>query len=144
MKNMTLEEFRTDVLTAMKNKPKEWRDGQFVFNYIDEKYRVARYVQFIEDVDCFYNDNGIDRAIAIGIGDITCFSSWKKAEEWVKDTISRDELAGNPKYEEWNEDVKMLFVDDIVKKAKTYAQREYNKGCECRFGYTIVQPKIFQ
>ena len=22
----------------------------------------------------FYNDNGIDRALAIGIGDITCFS----------------------------------------------------------------------
>ena len=64
MKTMTLEEFRTDVLTAMKNKPKEWRDGQFVFNYIDEKYRVARYVQFIEDVDCFYNDNGIESFIA--------------------------------------------------------------------------------
>ena len=91
----------------------------------------------------FYNDNGVDRALAIGVGDITCFSSWKKAEEWVKETISRDELAGNPKYEEWKEDVKMLFVDDIVKKAKTYAQREYNKGCECRFGYTIVQPIIW-
>jgi len=64
MKNMTLEEFRTDVLTAMKNKPKEWRDGQFVFNYIDEKYRVARYVQFIEDVDCFHNDNNIESFIA--------------------------------------------------------------------------------
>lgn len=91
----------------------------------------------------FYNDNGIDRALAIGIGDITCFSSWKKAEDWVKETVNRDELAGNPKYEEWNEDVKMLFVDDIVKKAKTYAQREYNKGCECRFGYTIVQPIVW-
>lgn len=64
MKTMTLEEFRTDVLTAMKNKPKEWRDGQFVFNYIDEKYRVARYVQFIEDVDCFHNDNCIESFIA--------------------------------------------------------------------------------
>ena len=59
----------------------------------------------------------------IGIGDITCFSSWKKAEEWVKDKISRDELAGNPKYEEWNEDVKMLFVDDIVKKARKIRRR---------------------
>jgi len=89
----------------------------------------------------FYNDNGIDRALAIGIGDITCFSSWEKAEEWVKDIISRDELAGNPKYEEWNEDVKMLFVDDIVKKAKTYAQQF--DGQNCRVGYTIVQPMIF-
>lgn len=91
----------------------------------------------------FYNDNGIDRALAIGVGDITCFSSWKKAEEWVKDTISRDELAGNPKYEEWNEDVKMLFVDDIVKKAKTYAQQGYCNGANCRFGYTIVQPIVW-
>lgn len=63
MKTMTLDEFRTDVLTAMKNKPKEWRDGQFVFNYIDEKYRVARYVQFIENVDCFHNDNRIESFI---------------------------------------------------------------------------------
>lgn len=63
MKTMTLEDFRTDVLTAMKNKPKEWRDGQFVFNYIDEKYRVARYVQFIENVDCFHNDNSIESFI---------------------------------------------------------------------------------
>lgn len=91
----------------------------------------------------FYNDNGIDRAVTIGIGDITCFSSWEKAEEWVKDKISRDELAGNPKYEEWKEDVKMLFVDNIVKKAKTYAQREYDKGREWRCGYTIVQPIIW-
>ena len=42
------DDFKEDVLTAMKNKPKDWRDGQFVFNYINEKYGVARYVQFIE------------------------------------------------------------------------------------------------
>ena len=31
-------DFKEDVLTAMKNKPEDWRDGQFVFNYINEKY----------------------------------------------------------------------------------------------------------
>lgn len=57
---LRLDEFRANILTAMRNKPKEWRDGQFVFNYIDEIYGVARYVQFSEGVDCFYNDAKID------------------------------------------------------------------------------------
>ena len=60
---MDLNEFRADVLTAMKDKPKEWRDGQFVFNYINEKYGVARYVQFIDGIDCYYNDDKIDQFI---------------------------------------------------------------------------------
>lgn len=56
----TFEEFRDEVLTAMENKPNNWRDGQFVFNYIDEKYGVARCVQFIEGVDCYYIDSEIE------------------------------------------------------------------------------------
>ena len=60
---MRLDEFRAEVLTAMLNKPKEWRDGQFVFNYIDEVYGVARSVQFVEGVDCFYDDKKIDEFI---------------------------------------------------------------------------------
>ena len=59
----TFEEFRNEVLTAMENKPKEWRDGQFVFNYIDEKYGVARGVQFVDGVDCFYDDSKIEEFI---------------------------------------------------------------------------------
>ena len=57
------DDFKEDVLTSMKNKPKDWRDGQFVFNYINEKYGVARYVQFIEGIDCFYRDDKIDQFI---------------------------------------------------------------------------------
>lgn len=57
---ITLEEFRDEVLTAMNSKTKNWRDGQFVFNYIDEKYGVARSVQFIDGVDCFYDDSKIE------------------------------------------------------------------------------------
>lgn len=60
---MKLDEFRADVLTAMLGKPTGWRNGQFVFNYIDEVYGVARYVQFNEGVDCFYNDEKIDEFI---------------------------------------------------------------------------------
>lgn len=63
MEIIKLDEFRAEVLTAMQKKPKEWRDGQFVFNYIDEVYGVARYVQFSEGVDCFYNDAKIDEFI---------------------------------------------------------------------------------
>lgn len=60
---MTLEEFRDDVLTAVAKKPEEWRDGQTVFNYIDNKYGVARYVQFNTGVDCYYQDSAIDEFI---------------------------------------------------------------------------------
>lgn len=57
--SLTFEEFRDEVLTAMENKPKDWRDGQFVFNYIDEIYGVARIVQFVDKLDCFYDDSKI-------------------------------------------------------------------------------------
>jgi hypothetical protein len=60
---MTFEEFENEVLTAMNSKPKNWRDGQFVFNYIDEKYGVARSVQFIDGVGCFYVDSKIEEFI---------------------------------------------------------------------------------
>lgn len=59
----TFEEFRNEVLDAMKNKPKEWRDGQFVFNYIEEAFGVARSVQFCRNIDCFYDDKKIDEFI---------------------------------------------------------------------------------
>lgn len=64
---MTLEEFRDDVLTAMKNKPESLRDGQFVFNYISEKYSDIRLYHYISIVDCYYNDKNIDEFIN------TCF-----------------------------------------------------------------------
>lgn len=80
MKTLTLEEFRADVLTAMKNKPKEWRDGQFVFNYINEKYRVARYVQFIEGIDCFHNDNDIESFIVKSYETLMTTESYRDVE----------------------------------------------------------------
>ena len=62
-KKMTLEEFRDDVLTAMKNKPESLRDGQFVFNYINEKYGGVSLNNYISLVDCYYNDKNIDAFI---------------------------------------------------------------------------------
>lgn len=64
----TFEEFRNEVLGWVDNcsqRPKEWRRGQAVFNYIDEVYNIARRVQFIDGVDCFYNDDLIDQFILL-------------------------------------------------------------------------------
>lgn len=60
---MTYEEFKEDVLNGIKAFQNNWRKGQKVFNYIDAKYRVARTVQFEKGVDCFYNNNQIDKFI---------------------------------------------------------------------------------
>ena len=57
---MTFEEFQSEVLQAMNQRPPQYRKGQAVFNYIDENYGVARYVQFVDGVDCFYNDDQIN------------------------------------------------------------------------------------
>ena len=58
----TYDEFVNDIMTKMETeRPKEWRKGQFVFNYIEMKYgEVAREVQFVDRVDCFYRDEIID------------------------------------------------------------------------------------
>lgn len=61
---MTFEELKKEVNTNLLNsKPNNWRDGQFVFNYIDAIYGVSRYVQFERNVDCFYSDSKIDEFI---------------------------------------------------------------------------------
>lgn len=58
---MSYEEFRNDIMEAMKERPSWSRKGQFVFNYIEEKYgAVARIVQFNDKIDCFYNDEMIE------------------------------------------------------------------------------------
>ena len=62
---MTYEEFICTIWEEVKRCPKCWRKGQSVFNVIDEKFSVAREVQFIDGVDCFYNDNVIDKFIEL-------------------------------------------------------------------------------
>ena len=59
--NMSFEEFRNDILDSIKAYPKDWRYGQKVFNCVDAKYYgVARNVQFIHNIDCFYNDDLVE------------------------------------------------------------------------------------
>lgn len=62
-KNVTLEDFKEDVIINAKMIQEEYphlRYGQSVFNYIEEKYGVARYVQFSDGIDCFYNDSKVE------------------------------------------------------------------------------------
>ena len=58
---MTLEEFKNSIYSI--EKPSNWRDGQFVFNTIDKLYKVARKVQFENNIDCFYDDSKINQFI---------------------------------------------------------------------------------
>lgn len=56
---MTVEEIKEIIYSVPK--PKQWREGQFVFNRVEELYgRVARDVQFIDRIDCFYIDHNIN------------------------------------------------------------------------------------
>ena len=55
---MTKEEFKKSIYEAMKNKPDNWRKGQFVFNYIDSEYNgISRVLQFDYGIDCFFTNN---------------------------------------------------------------------------------------
>ena len=59
---MTLEEFKTSIYSI--EKPTHWREGQFVFNTIDQLYNgLSRVVQFNDGIDCFYDDSKIDQSI---------------------------------------------------------------------------------
>lgn len=57
---MTKNEFYNEIKNAIKNRPSYYRKGQACFNYIDEKYGVARIVQFKYRIDCFYDDSKIN------------------------------------------------------------------------------------
>lgn len=57
---MTKNEFESDIFNALKTKPLDWRDGQFVFNYLYSKYpKEVSIVQFKHGIDCFYNGGKI-------------------------------------------------------------------------------------
>ncbi len=57
---ITLNQFISDVMRLTEECPKCWRKGQSIFNIIDSKYGVARDVQFIDGIDCFYDNEQIE------------------------------------------------------------------------------------
>lgn len=54
------EDFKDLVLKKVEECPRAWRKGQAVFNVVDEQFNVAREVQFVDGVDCYYDDTKID------------------------------------------------------------------------------------
>ena len=58
---MTFGDFKNEIARVIENRPKSWRKGQAVFNYIESKYGVARSVQFEDGIDCFYRDDQIEK-----------------------------------------------------------------------------------
>ena len=58
---MTHKEFTSKIWAIVDEYPDDWRPGQKVFNACAELFgSVAREVQFIDGVDCFYNNQRID------------------------------------------------------------------------------------
>lgn len=60
---MTYDEFVAQVWEKVAASPQCWRKGQAVFNVIDENWDVAREVQFVDGIDCFYDDEKIQEFI---------------------------------------------------------------------------------
>lgn len=61
---ISFEEFREEIWNFVhEDKPDCWRNGQAVFNYVDDMYGVAREVQFVSGIDCFYDDSKIEEFI---------------------------------------------------------------------------------
>lgn len=60
---LSKDEFKLFIDKCLKEVPNNWRKGQAVFNIIDREFNVARTVQYMDGVDCFYRDDAIDEFI---------------------------------------------------------------------------------
>ena len=61
---LNFDQFKEFILTKADVSPDEWRKGQAVFNVIDKEFgSIAREVQFIDNCDCFYDNDEIERFI---------------------------------------------------------------------------------
>lgn len=69
---MTKEELLSKIKPS--KRPEHLRKGQYIFNQIDQHFQIpeqfnfkncsiARQVQFIDKIDCFYDDSKIDEFI---------------------------------------------------------------------------------
>jgi len=61
----TYDKFIATIWEVVYTYPKNWRQGQKVFNACEELFgSIARDVQFKDKIDCFYDDSKIDEFIA--------------------------------------------------------------------------------
>ena len=59
MEKITLRQLVAELNKALETKPVYIRKGQFLFNYMESTYGVAREVLSEDKIDCFYNDSMI-------------------------------------------------------------------------------------
>ena len=57
---MTLKQLQNEVFAVLKNKPSCYTKGQYVYNYIDFEYGVAKDVKNQDGIDCREDDTKID------------------------------------------------------------------------------------
>lgn len=63
---MSYDEFKKSILSEVEEtRPKHIRKGQAVFNYVDDKFGLARKIQFEYNTDCFYRDDKIEPFLKI-------------------------------------------------------------------------------
>lgn len=66
MKNKERTILRDEIISGAKRLMEihpEYRYGQSVFNFVDQYIGLARTVQFLDCIDCFYDDEKIDAFI---------------------------------------------------------------------------------
>ena len=84
-----MSEFKHEIENAYSTQcPKGWRKGQFVFNYIDRVYGIARKIQFEVGVDCFYHDEDIEAFVTqafLELASITDEYISKTIKSWDKE-----------------------------------------------------------
>lgn len=103
MKNLTFEEFRKDILDNIDNCPRNWRYGQKVFNYVEDMYDVARNVQYIDNIDCFYNDELVEPFIKCAYNEYVL--------KYRNEIIKNSPLKYKEKLKQYIEEKNKYFVD---------------------------------
>ncbi len=58
--NMTKELFYADIMHSVFEKPRYWRNGQAIYNYINVKYNhISDLIRDEYNINCFYDDSQI-------------------------------------------------------------------------------------
>ena len=91
---------------------------------------VIQKVHFIE--------NGGEKETSVDFNNILCFTSWKKAESFVKQSLTAHK--NMPPYTAREEDLSRYGYEYYAKRVVRYIQKEY--FCGVRAEYIIVQPYI--
>lgn len=102
---------------------------------------MAKYVYVVLKKQ-FFNERGVDIPLAVGMSDISTFSTMKKAEEYVKEFVRIiEECPTEPKFEIYNDNPADAWCDDYCMACKVYAQQKYNRQ-GLRVGFMILKEII--